>query len=78
MTSVIGSMDASYLSEALRDCGCSDEARAQCMRLAQGRSKPQMVSLLLRERSAILAKLHVGQEHLSNIDYLIHEIKKEL
>ncbi len=66
------------LPETLQDAGMSAEQIKRFMELFRQRRVREEVKLLKEHRAMILAQLHVCQDELYCIDYMTHNIEKEL
>ena len=72
-------MDTKNLSEkeiknCLTNIGCDNRVIEQLTK--DGMNKRNMLDILYRQRVSVLDKLHLSQDKLNCIDYLIHQIRK--
>ncbi len=66
------------LPKTLQDAGMSAVQIKRFMELFRQRRVREEVKLLKEHRAMILAQLHVCQDELYCIDYMTHNIEKEL
>lgn len=72
-------MDIKNLSEkeiraCLANIGCDKSVMEQLLK--DGMNKRNMLNILYKQRISALDKLHLSQDKLNCIDYLIYQIRK--
>ncbi|KUP22556.1 hypothetical protein [Paenibacillus sp. DMB5] len=63
------------LLQCLKDCGCDDEITAIILRHVEEEHFPETLPLLGTHRRGLLEKLHIIQDHIDCVDYLINLVK---
>ncbi len=76
--SLVYELQENTLPETLQDAGMSAGQIKRFMELFRQRRVREEVKLLKEHRAMILAQLHVCQDELYCIDYMTHNIEKEL
>lgn len=66
------------IHEALQDAGCPDELVRQYMELTQKRRMRECFRLLEHYRQEVLDGIHVEEKKIYRLDYLRHQLRKEL
>lgn len=61
----------------LIDAGCSEETIKQCMVLVYEKNTPALLRQLSIHRKHLLDKVHVHQNEIDCLDYLIYKLKKQ-
>ena len=61
----------------LIDAGCSQATAQQCVALARGEKKADLLRLLSHHRAALLDAVHANQKRIDCLDYLLYRIGKE-
>lgn len=64
------------LYQSLIDSKCTEEFASECMALSQDGQNVILLRKLSKQRSALLDSIHAEQKALSNLDYLIFQIRK--
>lgn len=64
------------LYQSLIDSKCTEEFAGECMALSQDGQNVILLRKLNKQRSALLDSIHAEQKALSNLDYLIFQIRK--
>lgn len=65
------------LYQNLIDAGCGEEMIRQCVLLAQGGRKAEMLRLLSHHKKALLDAVHLSQKQIDCLDYLVYQSEKE-
>ena len=61
----------------LIDAGCSQATAQQCVALARGEKKADLLRLLSHHRAALLDAVHANPKRIDCLDYLLYRIGKE-
>ena len=73
----IGMSEEDKLLRNLKDVGCDDETIKKFFQLRAGGRKQEQYRLLSMHRALLLDKLHVSQQMIDCLDYLVYAMKKE-
>ena len=65
------------LHQNLIDAGCSEDLTQNCMALAEGNQWDRILSLLSKQRTALLDSVHDGQKQIDCLDFLVYSIQKK-
>lgn len=60
----------------LKDAGCDEATIEQYMRLKMEGKEKEQLRLLSLHRASLLDKVHVGQQMIDCLDYLIYTMQK--
>lgn len=61
----------------LKDAGCDEAAIETYFRLQKEGRRQEQYRLLAMHRAALLERLHVSQQMIDCLDYLVYTMKKE-
>lgn len=64
------------LLQNLKDAGCNSKMIKRFLELEQLGKKQEQLHLLFMYRADLLEKLHISQNKLDCLDYLVYKIKK--
>ena len=73
----MGMSEEDKLLRNLKDAGCDDETIKKFFQLRAGGRKQEQYRLLSMHRALLLDKLHVSQQMIDCLDYLVYAMKKE-
>ncbi|WP_343208621.1 hypothetical protein [Anaerolentibacter hominis] len=62
----------------LMDAGCDGQMTSRCMSVLKDGRDPELLSMLVSYREALLNGIRISQKQLDCLDFLIHSIKKQL
>lgn len=60
----------------LIDAGCDEQTVEQCMACVKEKRLAEMMPVLSRYRASLLDSVHIGQDKIDCLDFLIYKIKK--
>ncbi len=60
----------------LKDAGCNQELIRRFLELEEAGKREEQLHLLFAYRANLLEKLHMSQNKLDCLDYLVYEIRK--
>lgn len=60
----------------LKDAGCNQDLIERFLELEEAGKKQEQLHLLFAYRADLLEKLHMSQNKLDCLDYLVYEIRK--
>lgn len=60
----------------LKDAGCNQELIRRFLELEEAGKREEQLHLLFTYRAGLLEKLHMSQNKLDCLDYLVYEIRK--
>ena len=61
----------------LKDAGCDEAMMQKYLKLEKERNKQEQVRLLSLHRASLLDRVHVSQNMIDCLDYLLYSMKKE-
>lgn len=64
------------LLQNLIDAGCGNELTEKCLEACDETSQKKILSLLQNYRNQLLDDIHIKQDNLYCLDYLIHQLRK--
>ena len=64
------------LRQNLIDAGCGEDLTRSCMELAKENRWDRILSLLSKQRTALLDTIHDGQKRIDCLDFLVYSIHK--
>ncbi|MDD3155785.1 MAG: hypothetical protein PHS41_13070 [Victivallaceae bacterium] len=70
--------DERLILRNLNDAGCSSTMAETFLQLQHEGKTKQLLSLLNRQRTTLLRRVHTNQNRLDCLDHLIHRLKNEL
>ncbi len=65
------------LHQNLIDAGCNEDLTRNCMELAKVNRWDRILSLLSKQRTALLDSVHDGQKQIDCLDFLVYRINKK-
>ena len=65
------------MTQNLKDAGCLKEDIDLFFMFYENNKESEALSVLKKQRAALLEKIHMEQKKLDNLDYLIYEMKKK-
>lgn len=72
-----GLTEEERLLRNLRDAGCDEDTVNKYFRLQKEGKKKEQYRLLAMHRASLLDRLHVSQQMIDCLDYLVYTMKKE-
>lgn len=74
MIKILGNKD--LLLKALQNLGFEEEAIATCLAYYDADQRVELVTFLQEHKQRLLEQLHLHQNQVDSLDYLVYKIKK--